>query len=81
MTNFPQWLGSSSAAEPTKVEDNSTFWLSNGDVTAMDNSQPTSAALDELLQHDDTQEWKTVSSFGETEADFALGDAGVPSLL
>ncbi|KAL3660424.1 hypothetical protein V7S43_014577 [Phytophthora oleae] len=85
MTNFPHWLGNSST-ELTKVEGSSlhpTFWLSSGaDVATMENLLPTSAALDELLQHDDTLEWKAANGFeGEAEADYALGDAGVPSLL
>ncbi|KAK1930807.1 hypothetical protein P3T76_013764 [Phytophthora citrophthora] len=81
-TNFPQWLGTAESAKVESSSLQSTFWLSSrADVATIENPQVTSAALDELLQHDDTQEWKAVNSFGEAETDYVLGDAGVPSLL
>ncbi|KAG7392121.1 hypothetical protein PHYPSEUDO_002345 [Phytophthora pseudosyringae] len=84
--NFQQWFGSSRATEAAKVDGSDMqqmLWLSSeAGVARVENPQPTSAALDELLQHEDAVDWKVANSFeGEADVDYALGDSGATSLL
>ncbi|ETK77602.1 hypothetical protein F441_16445 [Phytophthora nicotianae CJ01A1] len=76
--SFQQWF---SVTEPAKTTNNS-LWSSEVDIATATDSQPTSAALDELLQHDDAVEWKAANVFeGDTDVDYALADAAIPSTL
>ncbi|GMF37261.1 unnamed protein product [Phytophthora lilii] len=85
-TSFQQWFSGSSATEADKMEGSNTnqlAWLSSeAGVAAVGNPQPSSQALDELLQHDDTLDWKAAHGFeGDADVDFELGEAGVASTL
>lgn len=86
-TNFQQRCGVSCTSEAAKMEDGGVqqmLWLSGEvGVETVSNSQPSSEALDQLLQHDDTLEWKPSDVFeGDEEVGFALADTGMtPALL
>ncbi|KAF4147952.1 hypothetical protein GN958_ATG02856 [Phytophthora infestans] len=77
--NFQQWFGPAKMAESSQQ----MLWLSSqADAAAATTTQPTSAALDELLQHDDAVEWKAASVFeGDEDVEYALNDAEMPSTL
>ncbi|CAH0492671.1 unnamed protein product [Peronospora farinosa] len=89
ITSFQQQFGISCTSEVAKKENDGTqqmFWLSGeADIATSDvlsNSQPSSEVLDQLLQHDDTLEWKPTDVFVDDEVDYALIDTGMtPALL
>ncbi|CAI5747503.1 unnamed protein product [Peronospora destructor] len=89
ITNFQQQFGISCTSEAAKKEDGGTqqmFWLSGeadvGTPNVLSNSQPSSKVLDQLLQHDDTLEWKSTDVVEDDEVNYALVDTGMtPALL
>ncbi|CAI5735888.1 unnamed protein product [Peronospora destructor] len=89
ITSFQHRFGISCISEVAKREDGGTqqmFWLSSeADVATpnvLSNSQPSSEALDQLLQHDDTLEWKSTDVVEDDEVNYALVDTGMtPALL
>ncbi|CAH0521188.1 unnamed protein product [Peronospora belbahrii] len=86
-TNLQQRSGNFCTLELAKIEDGSIqkmLWLSGAaGVATVSNSQPSSEALDQLLQHDDTLEGKPSDVFeNEEEISYALvGPGTTPTLL
>ncbi|KAL4172064.1 hypothetical protein KRP22_007238 [Phytophthora ramorum] len=83
--HFQSW-SAAATLEPAKVEATTPqqlFWLSGGaSVATESNAQPSSQALDELLQRDDALEWKAANAFeGDTDTDYGLGDTTMTSAL
>ncbi|CEG35392.1 Zinc finger C2H2-type/integrase DNA-binding domain [Plasmopara halstedii] len=84
---YLQWYGGSImpgiANASTVNSNNPLYWQDVTATVAIDAKQPSSAALDELLQHDDAVDWKATGGLEDkTEISFALLDNEMsPTLL
>ncbi|KAJ8525816.1 hypothetical protein ON010_g15296 [Phytophthora cinnamomi] len=86
--NYQQWFGGPEPTIAAKTVDTNVqplLWVpTEAGIATVGDSQPSSQALDELLQHDDAVEWRTPNDFeGDSNSvGYALDDAGMaPSLL